>query len=152
MEHFRSMSGTSGNAEIPEGWVIITTMPSQRRRSVEATVPVRTLLTGNPPHDTRIAQLDSTELKNASAQDIVNAVAGSDNWTSILACCKLHIGTNKLATETSERLMHPDKWTIPALEELMGGSITLMAAGYTPAPVEADNEPTPRSRKTNRPP
>ena len=47
MEHFGSMSGTSGNAKIPEGWVIITTMPSERRRSVEATVPVRTLLTGN---------------------------------------------------------------------------------------------------------
>ena len=113
-------------------------------------MPVRTLLAGNQHHDTRIAQLDSAELKNASAQDIVNAVTGSDNWTSILACCKLRIGTNKLATETSERLMHPDKWTIPALEEHMGGSITLMAAGYTPAPVEADGEP--RNKKNNRQP
>ena len=48
--------------------------------------------------------------------------------------------------------MHPDKWTVPALEEFMGGSITPMAAGYTPAPVEPDDDPTPRNKKTNRPP
>ena len=140
MEHFGSMSGTSSNTEIPEGWVIITNMPGERKCDIEATIPVQTLLTGNQPHDTRVAQLDSNELKNASVQDTVNAVTGSDNWTSILACCKLQIGSNKLATETSERLMHPDKWTIPALEEFMGGSVTLMAAGYTPTPEEPANE------------
>ena len=111
MEHFGLMSDTSNDTKIPEGWVIITTtcMAGERKRDIEATIPVQTTLTGNQPHDTRVVQLDSNELKNASAQDIVNAVTGSDNWTSILACCKLQIGSNKLATETSERLIHPDK-------------------------------------------
>ena len=98
MEHFGSMSGTSSDTEIPEGWVIITNMAAERKHSVETTIPVQTLLTGNLPHDIRMARLDPSELKSASAKDIVSIVTGSDNWTDIFACCELEIGGNNLPT------------------------------------------------------
>ena len=153
MEHFGSMSGTSSDTEIPEGWVIITTMAGERKRHIEATISVQTLLIGNQPHDVRMAGLDLDELKNASAQDILNTVTGSDNWTSTFSCCKLQIGSNKLPTETSKRLMHPDKWTTPSLREHMGGDISLMAVGYVPATEEAASNTTAKAKtKTNRTP
>ena len=45
-----------------------------------------------------------------------------------------------------------DTRTIPALEKFMGGSVTLMVAGYTPTLEEPANEQPPRSKKTNRQP
>ena len=113
---------------------------------------MQTLLTGNLPHDVRMARLDPSELKNASAQDIVSIVTGSDNWTSIFSCCKLKIGSNELPTEASKRLMHPDKWTIPALQEFMGGDVTLMATGFRPPPPEPEEPDEERRGKRNRQP
>lgn len=40
IEHFGSMSGTSSDTEIPEGWVIISTMTGERKRHIAATIPV----------------------------------------------------------------------------------------------------------------
>ena len=124
VSHFGAITGSQDAAERPEGLLVLSTEQAERVRPVALEVPVLVKRHGQE-HEVHKVYLSQDELES-TAVDIANIVCGDDYW---------NVSAESDAAPGSKHLQLPGKFTVPYLQELMGGNVTILISAGDPPPV-----------------
>ena len=143
MSHFGAITGSQDAADRPEGLLMLSTEQPERVRPVALEVPVIVRKPGDEA-DMHVVYLSQDELESTAA-DIANIVCGDDYW---------NVRAVSDAATGSKHLQQPVKFTMPYLQELMGGSVSLIVScGDTPPVAQLGyDRATGKSTRTDGPP